>query len=108
MALLTPLPPAATLELWARLSRAAATKGCFLAARECADAALRSAQLPAGVLGAPYGPESASAAPGVTREAWFWLAVAEEQRGQVGIRGPGVGGTPAPRAAAGQAFGAGC
>jgi hypothetical protein len=72
------------VELWARLARAAAGRGLWDAARECAEAA-RGALPPAlQEATALARAKSAAAAPGLCRADWFWLAVAEMQAGQVG------------------------
>lgn len=80
--------PTTNIELWSRLARAAAGKRCWAPARECAAAA--QGALPLGLRGEGLARlEGAGEVPEVTREGWFWLAVAELVHGQV--RGAGTG-----------------
>jgi hypothetical protein len=72
---------APSIELWARLARAAAGKRCWSVTRECADSACGS--LPNELRGGGVAvAQTAAAAPALTREEWFWLAVVELQRGE--------------------------
>ncbi len=75
--MLAGLPP--NLELWAKLARAAGSKGLWTAAAECAAAALTA--LPAGTELEKVA--AAGQLPGLAPSDWYWLAVAEMQRGQV-------------------------
>ncbi|GFR51753.1 hypothetical protein Agub_g14204, partial [Astrephomene gubernaculifera] len=82
IALLRALPGGAPLELWAKMSRAAADAGCMPAALECSAEALAS------LGGPPPSPsdlpaplevlslESPADMPEVTPAAWFWASVA--------------------------------
>jgi hypothetical protein len=81
MALLATMP--VNLQLSCRLARAAGRHSLWLLAQECATAALKA--LPEGQRDL-QAVSAAADAPGVSPQAWFWLAVAEMQQGQVGVR----------------------
>jgi hypothetical protein len=79
MALLSAMP-SINLELWAQLSRAAGRQHHWQLALQCASAALGALPADKRELTAISSPADV---PHVTAQGWFWLSVAEMQRGQV-------------------------